>query len=97
MDLRCASNASHPPIISPLGKAISGDEVRRTREQLIDRLQWCATDEREHNRQLAKRTLIALTLPVRFLEFSGKGFEPAATIAARPATVLVAEVRLNSR
>ena len=33
--------------LSPLGKAISGDEIRRTRERLIDRLQWCSSDERE--------------------------------------------------
>jgi len=35
-------------ILSPLGKAISGDEIRRTRERLIDRLQWCSNDEREN-------------------------------------------------
>lgn len=35
------------PILSPLGKAISDDEIRRTRDRLIDRLQWRATDERE--------------------------------------------------
>ena len=35
------------PILSPLGKAISDDEIRRTRDRLIDRLQWCASDERE--------------------------------------------------
>ena len=35
------------PILSPLGKAISDDEIRRTRDRLIDRLQWCAGDERE--------------------------------------------------
>ena len=34
-------------ILSPLGKAISGDEIRRFRERLIDRLQWCSSDERE--------------------------------------------------
>ena len=34
-------------ILSPLGKAISDDEIRRTRDRLIDRLQWCAGDERE--------------------------------------------------
>lgn len=36
-----------PAILSPLGKAISEDEIRRTRDRLIDRLQWCASDERE--------------------------------------------------
>ena len=35
------------PILSPLGKTISDDEIRRTRDRLIDRLQWCASDERE--------------------------------------------------
>ncbi len=37
----------HPAILSPLGKEISDDEIRRTRERLIDRLQWCCGDERE--------------------------------------------------
>jgi hypothetical protein len=37
----------YPAILSPLGKAISGDEIRRTCERLIDRLQWCSSDERE--------------------------------------------------
>jgi len=36
-----------PAILSPLGKAITEDEIRRTRDRLIDRLQWCAGDERE--------------------------------------------------
>ena len=36
-----------PAILSPLGKAISDDEIRRIRERLIDRLQWCPGDERE--------------------------------------------------
>ena len=62
-------------ILSPLGKAISGDEIGRTRKRLIGRLQWCSSDERENHRQLAKRAWIALTsLPDRFLEFSDKGF-----------------------
>jgi len=34
-------------VLSPLGKAISDDEIRRTRDRLIDRLQYCAGDERE--------------------------------------------------
>jgi len=34
-------------VLSPLGKAISDDEIRRTRDRLIDRIQWCAGDERE--------------------------------------------------
>ena len=37
----------YPAILSSLGKAISGDEIRRIRERLIDRLQWCSSDERE--------------------------------------------------
>jgi len=36
-----------PTILSPLVKAIIEDEMRRTRDRLIDRLQWCAGDERE--------------------------------------------------
>ena len=33
--------------LSPQGKPISEDELRRTRDRLIDRLQWCSGDERE--------------------------------------------------
>jgi hypothetical protein len=34
-------------LLSPQGKPISDDEIRRTRERLIDRLQYCCGDERE--------------------------------------------------
>jgi hypothetical protein len=34
-------------IPSPQGKPLSDEEIRRTRERLIDRLQWCCGDERE--------------------------------------------------
>ena len=37
----------YPPVFSPLGKAISEDEIRRIRDWLIDRLEWCSSDERE--------------------------------------------------
>jgi len=33
--------------LSPQGKPITDDELRRTRDRLIDRLQWCCGDERE--------------------------------------------------
>ena len=33
--------------LSPQGKPITDDELRRTRDRLIDRLQWCGGDERE--------------------------------------------------
>jgi len=36
----------YPPILSPLGKAVS-DDIRRIRNWLIDRLEWCASDERK--------------------------------------------------
>jgi len=33
--------------LPPQGKPITDDELRRTRERMIDRLQWCSGDERE--------------------------------------------------
>ena len=33
--------------LSPQVKPISDEELRRTRERMIDRLQWCSGDERE--------------------------------------------------
>jgi hypothetical protein len=34
-------------VLLPQGKPISDEELRRTRERMIDRLQWCGGDERE--------------------------------------------------
>jgi hypothetical protein len=34
-------------VLSPQGKPISDEEIRRTRNRSIDRLQWCSGDERE--------------------------------------------------
>jgi hypothetical protein len=33
--------------LTPQVKPITDDEIRRTRDRLIDRLQWCSGDERE--------------------------------------------------
>jgi hypothetical protein len=40
-------STQHRTVLSPQGKPLSDDELRRTRERLIDRLQWCGGDERE--------------------------------------------------
>lgn len=41
------STREHTVRLSPQGKRITDDELRRTRERMIDRLQWCGGDERE--------------------------------------------------
>lgn len=41
------STRDHTVRLSPQGKPITDDELRRTRERMIDRLQWCGGDERE--------------------------------------------------
>ena len=41
------STRERTDLLSPQGKPIADDERRRTRERMIDRLQWCSGDERE--------------------------------------------------